>query len=398
MSFKNLLQNAQNHLKTENFDGWLVYDFDKKNPAAELLLGKDRPFSRRLYIFIPKEGKPKVLASVVEKSKMNGKPVEDVSFYFKSEELFSLLDNMLSGCNNILMETSSMNILPKMDIVPYGVIEYLKSKGKNISSSENLLQFISMWDERKIELQKKSVEIVGTIKDSAFSYIRLKIDENKNVSEYDVQQYILTLIKNANLVTTADCDPPIVAIGKNAADPHYMPQEDEFSMIGENELVLIDLWAKVDKEDSPYGDITWMGYTGKDIPHEVKKRFNDLADARDEGVKFLKEKLENGVNFPCGYEIDDVVRDYLEKRGYSSLIKHRTGHDLGCEWCHGFRANIDGTETKDTRRLTPGTGFTIEPGLYEANKMGLRTEINVVIDTNKKLHITSGVQQDIVII
>jgi Xaa-Pro aminopeptidase len=39
---------------------------------------------------------------------------------------------------------------------------------------------------------------------------------------------------------------------------------------------------------------------------------------------------------------------------------------------------MDDFETHDDRRLLPGTGFTIEPGIYLPS-FGIRSEINVVV-------------------
>ena len=61
--------------------------------------------------------------------------------------------------------------------------------------------------------------------------------------------------------------------------------------------------------------------------------------------------------------------------GYGGAILHRTGHSLG-EEIHGNGAHLDDYETHDERRLMPGTGFTIEPGVY-FDTFGVRTEINV---------------------
>jgi len=58
---------------------------------------------------------------------------------------------------------------------------------------------------------------------------------------------------------------------------------------------------------------------------------------------------------------------------------HRTGHNITDD-VHGPGANMDDFETHDTRRVLPGTSFSIEPGLYENGVLGLRTELDVVID------------------
>jgi Xaa-Pro aminopeptidase len=41
--------------------------------------------------------------------------------------------------------------------------------------------------------------------------------------------------------------------------------------------------------------------------------------------------------------------------------------------------NIDNLETNDNRRLMPGVGFSIEPGIYIPGEIGMRTEINVYV-------------------
>ncbi len=67
----------------------------------------------------------------------------------------------------------------------------------------------------------------------------------------------------------------------------------------------------------------------------------------------------------------------LRDAGYTAAILHRTGHSLG-EAVHGNGVNMDDYETHDDRRLLPGTGFTIEPGVYFSD-FGVRTEINMIV-------------------
>ena len=76
-----------------------------------------------------------------------------------------------------------------------------------------------------------------------------------------------------------------------------------------------------------------------------------------------------------GWEVDRAARQVLQDAGYGDWIMHRTGHSLG-ENVHGNGTHLDDYETHDERRVLPGTGFTIEPGLY-FERFGVRTEINV---------------------
>ncbi|MGQ0626597.1 MAG: M24 family metallopeptidase, partial [Phycisphaerales bacterium] len=58
--------------------------------------------------------------------------------------------------------------------------------------------------------------------------------------------------------------------------------------------------------------------------------------------------------------------------------------------------NLDNLETRDTRRMLPGTGFTIEPGIYlPGERLGVRNEINVYVDPAAGPIVTSVRQDDI---
>ena len=82
----------------------------------------------------------------------------------------------------------------------------------------------------------------------------------------------------------------------------------------------------------------------------------------------------------------------LRDAGYGAQILHRTGHSLG-ETVHGDGVNMDDYETHDDRRLLPGTGFTIEPGVYFED-FGVRTEINMIVAA-RDATVTGPVQTEI---
>ncbi|MCH7683904.1 MAG: M24 family metallopeptidase, partial [Gemmatimonadetes bacterium] len=71
-------------------------------------------------------------------------------------------------------------------------------------------------------------------------------------------------------------------------------------------------------------------------------------------------------------------RGHITKHGYGDAFVHRTGHSIDIE-LHGSGPNLDNFETNDVRQLLPGTGFSIEPGIYLPGRFGIRTEINVYL-------------------
>ena len=94
-----------------------------------------------------------------------------------------------------------------------------------------------------------------------------------------------------------------------------------------------------------------------------------------------------------GWEVDRATRDVIIAAGYGDQFIHRTGHSLG-EEVHGNGVHMDDYETHDDRRLLPGTGFTIEPGVY-TDRYGVRTEINMFVG-ERDARVTGPRQMDIV--
>jgi Xaa-Pro aminopeptidase len=79
-----------------------------------------------------------------------------------------------------------------------------------------------------------------------------------------------------------------------------------------------------------------------------------------------------------GAEVDQATRAFMKKAGVSDKVMHRTGHSIDND-LQGGGADLDDFEVKDTRILTPGTGFTVGPGLYFPGQFGVRTEVSVYL-------------------
>jgi Xaa-Pro aminopeptidase len=97
----------------------------------------------------------------------------------------------------------------------------------------------------------------------------------------------------------------------------------------------------------------------------------------------------------CGWQVDREAAGVLRDAGYGAHILHRTGHSLG-ESVHGNGVNMDDLETHDDRQLLPGTGFTIEPGVYFAD-FGVRSEINMIV-REREAAVSGPVQRDILVL
>jgi Xaa-Pro aminopeptidase len=117
------------------------------------------------------------------------------------------------------------------------------------------------------------------------------------------------------------------------------------------------------------------------------------SDARDAAVAFLRGRFDAGEDVR-GFEVDDVSRDVISERGYGSYFVHRTGHSMDID-LHGSGPNLDNLETRDDRLIVPGVGFSVEPGIYLADDIGVRSEINVHWGSNGPEVTPSEIQREI---
>jgi Xaa-Pro dipeptidase len=74
--------------------------------------------------------------------------------------------------------------------------------------------------------------------------------------------------------------------------------------------------------------------------------------------------------------VDDVARRVIRDRGWGDFFVHRTGHSIDVD-LHGSGPNLDNLETRDDRLLIPGVGFSVEPGIYLPDDLGIRSEVDV---------------------
>jgi Xaa-Pro dipeptidase len=172
-----------------------------------------------------------------------------------------------------------------------------------------------------------------------------------------------------------------------------MPTARRTRQIQKDELVLLDLWAKKKNDpDAVFADITWVGFTGTNVPPEMARAFEAIRQARDAAVALVRQSASDQRDLR-GWQVDRAARDVLERAGFGERILHRTGHNLGRD-VHGNGVHMDDYESHDDRRLMAGTGFTIEPGLY-FEFFGVRTEINMFYG-EREAQITGPSQTEIV--
>ena len=327
--------------------------------------------TRRWYYLIPASGQPRGLVHAIERYNLDALPGERL-VYAGRQQLDEGLTRLLSGMTKVAMEYSPMCAIPYVSRVDAGTVEMVRARGVEVVSSGDLVQqFEAAWTPEQLKTHQAASASLYRIKDRAFEAAADALRQGRPLSEYELQQKMVGWFEEEGLVSDS---PPVVAVGSNAGNPHYLPTSDQCRAIVAGEVLLLDLWGKTRDPGSVFADITWVAVGATRVPDDVARAFRAIAGARDAAVQLVVDAARNERDLR-GWEVDRAARAVLERDGYRDEIVHRTGHSLG-EEVHGNGAHMDDYETHDDRRLLPGTGFTVEPGLYFAT-FGVRTEINV---------------------
>ncbi len=386
------IEAIQDALKAEDLDGWLFFDHHRRDALAYriLQLGDDLKPTRRWYYFIPRVGEPRALCHRIESHHLDALPGTK-RYYSRWSEQQAELRVLLGSARAIAMQYSPECALPYVAMVDAGTVELIRSLGMEIRSSANLVQlFEARWTEQQLAAHLEAGRRVDRIRADAFDLIRERVGNGAEVNDWQVRSFILERFREHGLRTDHG---PIVAVNANASDPHYEPTADRYTPIRSNDLVLIDMWAKLQDHGSVYYDITWTGFCGEPRA-EVKQVFAVVSKARNSAIEFVQQSTKAKKEI-CGFEVDDVARGYIEKEGFGEQFIHRTGHSIGTD-VHGAGANMDNFETHDERRIIPWTCFSIEPGVY-LPEFGIRSEVNVFVGEDGA-RVTGEIQTELLIL
>jgi len=387
------VERIQQALRERKLGGWLFCDFHNRDHLAYRILGLDptKMTTRRWFYFIPAKGQPRKLVHSVEAKKLDSLPGSKV-VYLPWKQLHTSLKKILGSPKKIAMQYSPKNNIPYVSLVDAGTVELVKSFGHRIVSSADLVQlFEATINEEGYRLHKEAGAMIDRIRAEAFQEIQKAVETSSGATEYDIVQFIMRRFKEEGLTTS---DSPIVGTNEHPADPHFECTPANARPFRRGDTLLIDLWAKKNAPGGIYYDVTWVGYIGDGPPEKYAKIFEVVRTARDTAIEFVKEKFAKGD--PCfGWEVDDACRAVVKKAGYGKYFVHRTGHSIG-EEVHGNGVNIDNLETKDERQLMPGSCFSIEPGIYLAGEMAVRTEVNMFIRHDGRAEVTGEIQKELV--
>ncbi|MGH7781152.1 MAG: M24 family metallopeptidase [Candidatus Binataceae bacterium] len=372
------LQEISRALAAAGLDGWLFYDFRLSDPIAYRVLGFSErgTTTRRWFCYVPARGDARALVSAVEAHRLDSLGLERI-VYQSSAGMIAGLSTILSGARRVAMNYSPRAAIPYVSRVDAGTVELVRSLGVEIVSAADLIQkFEATLSAAQMEGHRRAGTALGAVVDQTFAEIARRVTAIESANEFSIQQFMMERIHRAGLITR---EPPIVAANAHSADPHFGTDAENSAAIGRGDFVLLDLWAKESEEDSIYADITWTGFVGESVPDYHATIFAIVCAARDAAADLVKSRV-SAARPISGREADRAARRVIEQAGFAAEFVHRTGHSIGRE-VHGLGANLDSLETDDDRLLIDRTCFSVEPGIYLPGRFGVRSELDMTIES-----------------
>jgi len=389
------LEAIQSAIREAGFDGWLFYDHHHRDPLAASILGLDEKahITRRWYYYVPATGDPRKLVHRIEQGRLDTLPGAKGK-YSSWQELAAGLEAMLFDGKRIAMQYSPNNAIMYVSLVDAGTVEFLRSLGKEIVSSADLVSYFqAVLSEEQIFSHTVAQVAIDRILAEGWKEMARRLRPPSGgtgvVSEYDMVQWLSEAMRRENLVWE---NGPNVSTNANTSDSHYEASAGRSATIHEGDFVLIDIWGRVDRPEGVFYDITWTGVVGREPTEREQLVFETVRNARDASVAVVEKAFAEG-RIIRGFEADDAARAVIVGAGFGEFFTHRTGHNIAHE-IHGPGAHLDNLETHDVRRILPHTCFSVEPGIY-LPEFGVRSEVDMLTAPDRAW-VTGQVQRELV--
>jgi Xaa-Pro dipeptidase len=389
------LEAIQLALTEAGFDGWLFYDHHHRDPIGGRILGLDEKahITRRWYYYVPVKGEPRKLVHRIEQGRLDSLPGAKGQ-YSSWQELAAGLEAMLFDARRIAMQYSPNNAIMYVSMVDAGTVEFLRSLGKQIVSSADLVsQFEAVLNEEQIASHGVAQQAIDKIVAEGWQEIARRLRPTGAgtgwLTEFELVGWLSEAMRREGLVWA---NGPDVSVNANTSDSHYEPTVEKSAPIGEGDFVLIDIWGRVDTPGSIFYDITWTGVVGREPTEREQLVFETVRNARDAAIAKVEQAFAEGRTI-FGWEPDDAARAVIRAAGFGEFFTHRTGHNIAQE-LHGPGAHLDNLEAHDERRILPNTCFSVEPGIY-LPEFGVRSEVNMLTAPGKAW-VTGPIQRDLI--
>ena len=313
------------------------------------------PHERVLALFIPLEQDPFLFTPALEvEDAQNSSWAYDVRGYLDSENPWEIIGKELRARygqpGNVGIEKNALTVdrFDAISDILTGADSYT-----DLTSIIQRLQLIKTVEEKdKLIEAGKWADVAFEI---GFKTVKEGVTEQAIIAEIEYQ-----LKKQGVSQMSFDT---LVLAGANAASPHGTPGSTKVSP---NELVLFDL------------GVVWNGYCSdatRTVAYQKPTEFQEkIYNITLEAQLAAQEAVRPGVT---AGELDQIARNVINSYGYGEYFNHRLGHGIGTT-VHEFPSLVEGNDLV----IEEGMCFSLEPGIYIPEKVGVRIEDCVYVTSD----------------
>jgi len=348
------IKGFQELLKKRKIDFALFYNLDSITYEKDMAYFSD--YKGIGVLIIPKNKKPFLIVPEMEYGRSKNKI--KVYKWPKKKRLFEFVSTLI---NKSKIKKKKIGI--NKNVFTLNVYKSFKKhfkKNKTIDISSLCDKVREIKNEKEIKNIKKACKITNKI----FSSLVKNIKTKKIKTELSVSDFLGTEAKKFGCELAFN---PVVASGKGASIPHYEAQNIKLK----KGFLVLDFGVKYKNYNS---DITRTIYIGKPSKKDIEL-YNLLLNIQKNTIKDIK------INENCEKIYNKVKKD-LKK--YSKNFTHGLGHGIGIK-VH----ELPNLTEKSKDKIQKNMVFTVEPGIYLKNKLGIRIE-DTVLMKNKAIRLTKA--------
>jgi len=347
------IKEFQKFLQEKRIDACILFNTsnNKKDYNATYFSGLDLEL---FFVIVPKKKKPFVVVSNLEIGR--AKKLSNLSVIGFEKDLFKLLKEKIGKIDSLGINFKSVSLHESKLLK-----KELCKKMVDISDELRILR------ETKTDKEIRIIEKAAKVGDEIF---KKTIDNFKSFkTELDVKLFMDSEIRKKGYEPAFET---VVNSGSNASHGHFSAQDERLK----KGFCIIDFGVKINNYNS---DMTRTVYMGKPNKKEIET-YERLRKIQQECIDSVKESM----NFR---DLDNIARKDIGK----DLI-HALGHGLGLEVHEG--PNV-GPNSKD--KIEIGHLFTVEPGIYVKDKLGIRIEDDVIL-TKKGVKVLTKSTKELIIL
>ncbi len=349
----------QKCLAGQNLDALIV-----TNPANIFYLtGVNNFDSEKGFLLAVFQNKWRLVSSLFYQNRINDVvPSKNIIYVPRGRSILESAAKTIGNKKNIGFEREDIS---------YARFEIFKKslRGKKLVPVSGMIeQFRQIKSAEEIALIKKAARIT----DKTFAELMKLI--KPGVSELFLKRKVLEIMQDMG---AQGCSfDPIVAGGKNSADPHY---EGSNRKIKKGEMAVIDIGARY---KNYCADMTRMVFLGK-ATEKYKNLYRIVLQTQQKSLE------ECCVGALPGQVFENAVQNF-KTFGQDEFFTHGLGHGTGIN-IH----EAPNLSPKSEGAFKNGMVFTVEPGLYHPGWGGIRIEDLCVLQ-NGKLEILSKTQKELI--